>query len=234
MWPWSDSERTSKWMKDEEEAWAVDPVGPGKIGRSGGGPHGGPWMAVKRWHGSRWAPLLRREAQQARGRGPLSVIWIVDEEWLGGRGSFNGIQASGIGWPLVNRQALTTLLMRKDLVLTPGCCLTATAYFRIANICILHSCWPVKEFGLLILLQRNWDLTHGIEIRLAKDYQPLMKEEVWRRMEGCWIGSVVMACGPLGARARWPRARALWPWQACRQIWRSGHLFGLSALHNPC
>ena len=52
-------------------------------------------------------------------------------------------------------------------------------------------------------------------------------------MEGCRFCPTVAACGLLGVGAVWQRARTLWPWQACRQIWRSGHLFGISAILNP-
>ena len=46
----------------------------------------------------------------------------------------------------------------------------------------------MKEYGSLILLQHDLDLTLGVECHSVKDYQSSMKEEVWKRMKGCRIG----------------------------------------------
>ena len=90
------------------------------------------------------------------------------------------------------------------------------AYFGITNVFILRACWPVKQSGPLILLRRDLDLMLGVECHSTKDYQSLMKKEVWKRMKGCQIGPMVMACGPLGVEAGWPGARVQCIWQSCR------------------
>lgn len=66
-WPRSDGERTLKWLKDEEEAWAVDPVGSGMI---------------RRWGGDRLErPLSEERRRRALGGTPLGHM--ADLEWLG-------------------------------------------------------------------------------------------------------------------------------------------------------
>ena len=127
--------------------------------------------------------------------------------------------------PLTNRQALTALPMRKDVGGTSVPPLAVAAYFGIANVFIPRACWLAKRSGPLICVCRDWDLTPEDECRSAKNYQLLMKEEVWKRMKGCQIGPTIMAFGPLGVRARWPGARAQCLWQSCRQIWHCGPLF---------
>lgn len=92
------------------------------------------------------------------------------------------------------------LLMRKEILLTPGIHLTTMAYFIIANIFILRTLQPAKRSGSLILLRRDWDLTHEIKCYSAKDYRSSMKHKVWNMMEGCWIFPMVVAYGPLGIR----------------------------------